>query len=183
MRYIFGISILLCAFITVKANTITKQLQTILNSGADLVLEQGKVYEIDGPLRFTTKGQRIYTENASSIRDFATIRVVNPEMVTAVIADSIANIEIKHLFFDGNRHNMRPKIGKVPSVPFISMGRKGGDDQVLKKCIIVNARCSGGWAAIHVHEFGMGIVVEDNIIFGSGTDVLGNGRSALEYPL
>jgi len=169
--------------LTTKANTVTKQLQGVLNSGSDLVLEKGKVYEIDEPLRFTVKGQQLYTENAMNIRDFATIRIVNPEMVTAIIADGIANIEVKHICVDGNRHNMRPKAGKVPDVPFISLGRKGGDDQIIKECIITNARCAGGWAAIHIHEYGMRTVIENNIIFGSGTDVLGNGRSSLEHPL
>ncbi len=164
------------------ANPVTKQLQETLDSGADLVLEKGKVYDIDATLQLKTKGQRIYTGNIKSIRDYATLRVVHPELVTIINAEGLANVEIKDVRMDGNRHNMRPPAGKVPMQPFISLGKKGGDDQTIRNCIITNARCSGGWAAIHVHENAFRTIIQDNIIFGAGVDVLGNGRSASEDP-
>jgi hypothetical protein len=182
MRYIIGIVILLGIFANTMANPETKRLQEILDSGADLVLGKGKVYEIDATLQFKIKGQRIYTEDAKNIRDYATLRVVKPTLVTIINAESVANIVIQDVLIDGNRDNMRPEAGKIPMLPFISLGKRGGDDQTIKNCIITNARCSGGWAAIHVHENAFRTTIQDNIIFGSGTDVLGNGRSALEYP-
>ncbi len=78
--------------------------------------------------------------------------------------------------------NLALEKGKIPMQPFISLGKLGGDDQILRNCIVANARCSGGWAAIHVHENAFRTTIRDNIIFGAGTDVLGNGRSSLEYP-
>ncbi|MCD6354728.1 MAG: right-handed parallel beta-helix repeat-containing protein, partial [Prolixibacteraceae bacterium] len=152
------------------------------STGADLVLEKGKIYRVDATLKLTQPGQRIYTEDVQSIRDYATIQLVNPTLVTIINAEGLKNIVIKNVHIDGNRDNMRPETGKIPMKPFISLGKQGGDDQIIKNCIITNARCSGGWAAIHVHEHAFRTVIQDNIIFGSGTDVLGNGRSALEYP-
>lgn len=164
------------------ANQVTERLQSVLNSGADLVLEKGRTYEIDAILQLTKTGQQIYTANTLSIRDYATLRAVKPEMVTLINAEGLAGIVIRDVRIDGNRHNMRPSDGKIPMQPFISLGKMGGDDQTIRNCIITNARCSGGWGAIHVHEHAFRAVIQDNIIFGSGVDVLGNGRSALEYP-
>jgi len=171
-----------CLGQNVLANKITQQLQEKLDSGADLELESGKVYNIDATLKLTTAGQRIYTKEADNIRDYAIIRLVNPTLVTIINAEGLKNVVIEKVRIDGNRDNLQPVAGKIPMKPFISLGKSGGDDQVVKNCIITNARCSGGWAAIHVHENAFRTVVQDNIIFGSGVDVLGNGRSALEYP-
>lgn len=181
MRY-FIIIALLCIFPGLMANQDTQQLQEVLNRGDDLVLEKGQVYDIDTTLVLKVKGQRIYTNKATSIRDYATLRVAHPELVTIINAEGLAHIEISHVRIDGNRDNMRPKAGKVAMQPFISMGKGGGDDQTVINCIITNARCSGGWAAIHVNENAFRCTIRDNIIFGAGTDVLGNGRSSLEQP-
>ncbi len=164
------------------ANDLTRQLQEVLDSGADLVLEKGRVYEIDTTLVMKSKGQSIYTKDVKSIRDYATLRVVHPALLTIICAEGVSDVLIRDVHLDGNRDNMRPSNGKVPMKPFISLGKKGGDDQSIKNCIITNARCSGGWAAIHVHEHAFRTTIQDNIIFGSGVDVLGNGRSASEYP-
>lgn len=182
MRCLISIVMMLGLLANTIANPVTKQLQETLDSGADLVLEKGKIYGIDETLKLKTKGQRIYTDNVKSIRDYAILRVVNPEMITIINAEGLANIIIENVHIDGNRDNMRPSAGQIPMQPFISLGKIGGDDQIIKNCIITNARNSGGWAAIHVHEYAFRTIIQDNIIFGSGTDVLGNGRSALEYP-
>jgi hypothetical protein len=73
--------------------------------------------------------------------------------------------------------------GKVPKFPLISMGKQDGDDQSILKCLVLNSRSAGGWAAIHVHENCSGIRIEDNIVFNSGLDVRGNGRAGGELPL
>lgn len=182
MRYFISIILLLGIIVDTMGNPTTRQLQAILNRGGNLVLEKGKIYDIDATLQLKNRGQRIFTDNVTNIRDYATLRVVQPEMVTIINAEGLANVVIKNVQIDGNRDNMRPLTGKVPMEPFISLGKKGGDDQTIKNCIITNARCGGGWAAIHVHEHALRTVIQDNIIFGSGVDVLGNGRSALEYP-
>jgi hypothetical protein len=171
-----------CILFKVQANPITKKLQAILDSGGDLVLEQGKTYDIDATLKFTKSGQQIYTKGASSIRDYAIIKIINPRLVTIITAEGIKDIVIKNVRLDGNRDNMRPKGGVTPSNPFIALGQLGGDNQTIKNCVITNARCSGGWAAIHVHPYAFNTTIQDNIIFGAGVDILGNGRSDLEYP-
>ena len=182
MRYFIAIILLFSLFPILMANQDTQQLQEVLNRGGNLVLEKGQVYDIDTTLVLKVKGQRIYTNKATSIRDYATLRVVHPELLTIINAEGLAHIEISHVRIDGNRDNMRPEAGKIPMQPFISLGKEGGDNQTVKNCIITNARCSGGWAAIHVNENAFRCTIRDNIIFGAGTDVLGNGRSSLEYP-
>ncbi len=61
MRYLLGTILLLGIWADSLANPVTGQLQEVLDSGADLVLEKGKVYEIDATLIMKTRGQRIYT--------------------------------------------------------------------------------------------------------------------------
>ena len=182
MRTVISIILFLAIFQGAMANEETMHLQEILNRGDDLILERGRVYEIDTTLQLKSRGQSIYTANAANIRDYATLRVVHPTLLTIINAGGVAEVLIRDVRIDGNRHNMKPYDGKVPMEPFISLGKQGGDDQTIRNCIITNARCSGGWAAIHVHEYAFRTTVQDNIIFGSGVDVLGNGRSALEYP-
>lgn len=182
MKQFTIIIILACFGHAVSANSTTKQLQETLNKGADLVLEKGMIYRIDSTLRLTRSGQRIYTDGVQSIRDYATLQLVNPTIVTIINAEGVKDILIKDVRIDGNRDNMRPEARKTPMLPFISLGKLGGDDQTIKNCIITNARNAGGWAAIHVQEYAFRTIIQDNIIFGSGVDVLGNGRSALEYP-
>lgn len=182
MRFVISIFTLFAILQASMANELTRHLQEVLDSGADLVLEKGRVYEIDTTLVMKSKGQSIYTANATSIKDYASLRMVHPAWITIISAEGVADVVIRDVLLDGNRHNMRPSAGKVAMEPFISLGKKGGDDQSIKNCIITNARCSGGWAAIHVHEHAFRTTIQDNIIFGSGVDVLGNGRSASEYP-
>lgn len=182
MKKFISVLMLLGLFVNAKANPVTKRLQEILDIGTDLILEKGKVYEIDATLIITQPGQRIYTDGSPGIRDYATLQLANPTLITIINAEGVKNIVIEDVRIDGNRDNMRSEAGKIPMLPFISLGKLGGDDQTIKNCIISNARNSGGWAAIHVHEHAFRTIILDNIIFGSGVDVLGNGRSALEYP-
>ena len=179
----FLIIILFSSFTSVTyANNDTEELQRILDSGKDLILEKNRIYEIDKKLVFVKKGQRITTGNSKLARDFATLKVVNPTLVTIISAEGIANIVIENIKIDGNRDYLKPEDGVVLSQPFISLGKLGGDDQLIQNCIITNARCSGGWAAIHIHEDAFRTIVRNNIIFGVGVDVLGNGRSNWEKP-
>jgi len=182
MKFFLTVFFIFLMISSVMANEVTKELQRILDLGDDLVLERGEIYDIDATLILRIEGQQVYTRNAVSIRDYATLRVIDPEMVTILNAEGIARITIKNVRFDGNRQHMKPTRGIIPSQPFISMGKNGGDDQTIKNCIITNARCSGGWAAIHVHEHALRTNIQNNIIFGAGVDVLGNGRSDFEKP-
>ena len=120
MRFVVSIIALFSILGLAMANPVTRQLQELLNSGADLVLEKGKVYEIDATLQLKTRGQAIYTGDVTSIRDYAILRVVHPTLVTIINAEGVADVLIRNVRIDGNRHNMRPSAGKVPMEPFIS---------------------------------------------------------------
>ena len=132
MRYFISTILLFCLLPLLLANQETQQLQEVLNRGENLVLERGKIYHIDTTLILKVKGQQIYTADVTSIRDYATLRVAHPELVTIINAEGIAHIEISDVHIDGNRDNMRPRAGKVAMQPFISLGKKGGDDQSIK---------------------------------------------------
>ncbi len=80
MRKFSCIIILFSILAPVLANPVTRHLQELLNGGADLVLEKGKNYDIDATLQLKTNGQRIYTANVNSIRDYATLRVAHPSL-------------------------------------------------------------------------------------------------------
>lgn len=158
-------------------------LQDILDRGEDLILEPGKIYMVDHPLEFRVAGQKITTRNAEKIKDFATLRLAAGPEGTLINAEGIPDIVMEYIIFDGNRDELKTPDGKVSKVPLISMGKEGGNEQSIRRCLVLNSRSAGGWAAIHVHENCSDIRIEDNIVFGSGVDVRGNGRSALEVPL
>lgn len=157
-------------------------LQALLDQGMDVLLEPGSVHEVKDTLRVTHAGQQIATRDAQHIEDFATLRLAPGAIGTLINAEGVPNITLERLILDGNRYAMRTADGNAPPQPLLSLGRQGGDRQTVRQCVILNARCAGGWGAIHFHENGQGGTIADNIIFGSGVDVLGNGRSGLEAP-
>jgi hypothetical protein len=157
-------------------------LQSILDRGDDCLLEPRKIYEITEPLKFRKPGQQIATKGAQRIEDFATLRIGVGANVTLVDTLAHTGVKLERLILDGNRSQLLTADNKVPAQPMVSFGRKGGDNQIIRRCVVLNSRCGGGWGAIHVHEGAMGICIEDNIVFGSGVDVRGNGRSPKERP-
>ena len=118
MKYFFNILLVIGIVVGTTANPVTKQLQAVLDGGADLILEKGKIYYIDATLKLTHPGQQIYTEHAQSIRDYATIKFTNPTLVTIINAEGLKNIVIKNVHIDGNRDNMRLEAGKISMKPF-----------------------------------------------------------------
>jgi hypothetical protein len=155
-------------------------LQAVLDRGEDVWLEPGSVHEIRATLRYRRPGQKIGTRGASSPDQFATLRLAPGALICAVDATGVARATLERLILDGNRRALLCPSGKVPAEPMTSWGKPGGDGQVIRECLIFDARCGGGWAAIHIHEGAQGILVENNVIMGAGTDARGNGRAETE---
>jgi hypothetical protein len=146
------------------------------------LLEPRKIYEITAPLKIRKPGQQIATKGAQRIEDFATLRIGVGANVTLVDTVAHPDVKLERLILDGNRSQLLTADNKVPEQPMVSFGGKGGDNQIIRRCVVVNSRCGGGWGAIHVHEGAVSVCIEDNIVFGSGVDVRGNGRSPKERP-
>ncbi len=154
-------------------------LQVILDRGEDLLLQPKAVYEISSPLVFKHEGQSIRTQGVRKVDDFATLRLVNPEVGQAINGNQISGIEIKNLIIDGNRYYLSALPKKFGSSPLVFLGGSGASNQTLSESVLLNART---WSTIKMHEGATNITVKDNIIFGCGGDARGNGRHTQEVP-
>ncbi len=159
-----------------------RTLQADLDAGRDIALRPGQVIELKESLRFRKAGQRIETVGARLASDYA--RIVHAEGSQGPLIDArgIAGATLSKLVLDGNRPGYRSQKGLLPAEPMLCFGGEGAVGQEVRNCIAIGSRSSGGWAAIHIDEGGEGIVIEDNIVFSSGVDVRGNGRSLAEKP-
>ncbi|MDG1302202.1 MAG: right-handed parallel beta-helix repeat-containing protein [Opitutae bacterium] len=157
-------------------------IQAVLNRGDDALLQPSGLYRIHQTLRFTKAGQSLRTSGEGGMETYATLRAAPGSLATLLDASGLAGITVENVILDGNRDAMVTPDGKVAEQPFTIWGKAGGDRQTLRQCVILNARCGGGWAAVHVLDGCAGFTAENNILFGIGVDVRGNGRSPLERP-
>jgi hypothetical protein len=159
-----------------------RTLQDQLDQGEDIALRPGQVVEVSESLKFRKAGQRIETLGARTALEYARIVHTKGSQGTLIDAKGIARASLTKLVLDGNRPGFRQPEGLLAIEPMLSFGGEGGIGQQVRNCIVIGSRGSGGWAAIHIHEGGCGIVIRDNIVFSSGADVRGNGRSLAEKP-
>lgn len=156
-------------------------LQAVLDTGSDLILEQGSVYEISKTLHYKKPGQKIYTKNARFPSDYATLRLVNKEEVTLVNAWPVERVVLEHVICDGNRYNLSvrpyPESDKVHQPGILNFG--GGEGQVVRACVFMNAR---GFSNIVFHKGASNQLIENNLVLGAGVDARGNGRAMKETP-
>ena len=166
----------------VFAGTIMKpgdDLQAVLDSGEDLVLRPGAVYDITETLRYKTPGQEIYTKGATYPSQFATLRIADEGLTRLVSAAGIEGAVLEHVVLDGRRYELGvpPNKGTGGYPSLVLFGTPGGDDQIVRECVFLNAR---SWSTIKVHEGASGVLIENNIVLGAGADARGNGRAAGE---
>jgi hypothetical protein len=145
--------------------------QAALNRGDDVLLQPAGLYLIKETLRFTKAGQSLRTDGTGGIATYATLRAAPGALATLIDAGGVAEITVENVILDGNRDAMVTADGKVAEQPFTLWGKAGGDRQTLRQCVILNARCGGGWAAVHVLDGCEGFTAENNILFGIGVDV------------
>jgi hypothetical protein len=159
-------------------------LQAILDKGEDLVLKAGAVYPVEKALRYKKPGQKIFTGGAAYPSQFATLRIANRDLTQLVDAFGVERAVLEHVKLDGRRYELGVPPERVtggrPQPPMVLFGGRGGDKQVVRECVLVNARC---WSTLKFHEGASGCLVENNVIFGAGTDCRGNGRSEGEVGL
>ena len=156
-------------------------LQAVLDTGNDLVLRPGCVYEISNTLHYKKPGQKIYTKDARFPSEYATLRLVNKEEVTLINAWPVERVVLEHVICDGNRYELSvrpyPASVKVHQPGILNFG--GSQGQVVRECVFMNAR---GFSNIVFHKGGGDHLVENNLVLGAGVDARGNGRAMNEPP-
>ncbi|MBM4152059.1 MAG: DUF4214 domain-containing protein, partial [Kiritimatiellaceae bacterium] len=158
-------------------------LQAVLDSGADLVLKPGCIYDLSKELVYKKAGQKISTQNAHYPSQFATLRIANWDLLQLVNAGGVEGAVLEHVILDEKRYKLsiKPKLyidGKPATEPSLAyFGDQGGDNQIIRECVFVNARC---WSTLKVHEGARNVLVENNIVLGAGGDCRGNGREQNE---
>ena len=151
--------------------------QAVLNRGDSLQFQAATIYPIHKTLVLKHKGQTLSTYNAKDISDYAILRLVDDTFTQIIDSNAQANIIIEKLILDGNRYRLSVSMSSMN--PLIFLGGNKAKNQTIRDCVIINAR---SWSTLKMHEGGLEIRAERNIIIGAGTDARGNGRENRERP-
>lgn len=151
-------------------------LQAILDSGEDLELKAGEVYEIKKPLRMKKPGQKISTPKAKTVGDYARLKLVAQDSARILDMGGIEGAQIENILFDGNRYAPRDPEKRES---LVQAGGRRGNSQKVKNCAFINGR---GWSFLHVFEPAEGIEITGAFMFGSGVDCRGSGASEVDKP-
>lgn len=151
-------------------------LQAILDAGEDLQLKKSAVYEIKAPLKIKKAGQKIYTQNANCLADYATLKLVSTDSARILDMSKIPQAEVRNVLFDGNKY-LRHDGSKRESL--VQAGSWGGDFQKIVNCAFINGR---GWSLLHIFEPAKGTEISGCFFFGSGSDCRGGGACLDDKP-
>ena len=158
-------------------------LQAVLDRGEDLVLMQGRVYEVTETLRYKKPGQAIYTDGAKYPSQYATLRIADKGLMQLIWGGGIQDLRLEHVICDGNRYNLstvpKPPMGGGGQPPLAQFGGPGGDRAIIRENVFMSTR---SWATLKVHEGADNCRVENNLVLGAGVDPRGNGREKDEIP-
>lgn len=159
-------------------------LQAVLDSGKDLLLEKNGLYEMTKTLVYKFPGQTISTLNAVSIADYATLRIADPALMMLVDGARQDNIVLKNVILDGNRYRFSTvakseATGGGGQPPLAFFGNDGTTGQKILSNVFMSTRT---WATLKVHEGATNTLVEGNIFLGAGVDPRGSGREKTEIP-
>jgi hypothetical protein len=130
-------------------------------SGSVIVLCQGAVFELTGPIVISADHQQIYTEGFPTDERRAVLRIVSAEVTTAVLMRDYSDIMLGNLIIDGNRPNLGHKDGDAL---VYAGGYSSG--QVFRALKIMEPR---SWSALHLIEPCSDALVEDNDIGPAGS--------------
>ncbi len=159
-------------------------LQSVLDSGKNLLLEKKGIYEVTKTLVYKFSNQKISTRDAVCISDYATLRIADPGLMLLVDGAQKDDIVLENVILDGNRYSLstvaKTEItgggGQPPMVFFGGFGAKG---QKVLSNVFMSTRT---WSTLKVHEGSTNVLVEGNIFLGAGVDPRGNGREKSETP-
>jgi parallel beta-helix repeat protein len=145
-------------------NTINAKLQ---GPGSAAILCPGAVFELTAPVVFSAERQEISTQGLPADDTRATLRIVSPDLTTAVMMRDYDAAVLGNLIVDGNRTNLGPKEGEA----LIYAGGYS-DGQIIRGNRIMDTR---SWSALQLIEGGsdsqpcQNALVEDNQIGPAGT--------------
>lgn len=159
-------------------------LQAVLDSGKNLLLKKNGVYEITETLRYKFPNQKISTNDAIHISDFATLRISEPKLMLLVDGGQKNHIVLKNVILDGNRYrySIVPKKGITGGggqPPMVVFGGRGADGQKALNNVFMSTRT---WSTLKVNGGASNTLIEGNIFLGAGVDPRGNGREEPEVP-
>lgn len=159
-------------------------LQAVLDSGDNLLLEKKGVYEITETLRYKFPNQKISTKDATHISDYATLRITGPDLMLLVDGVQKDNIVLENVILDGNRYELSTVVKKETTggggqPPMVFFGGSGAKGQKVLNNVFMSTRT---WSTLKVHEGASNVLVEGNMFLGAGVGPRGNGREKSETP-
>jgi parallel beta-helix repeat protein len=110
--------------------------------GSKAILCQGAVFELTLPVEINAQDQQIYTQGLPTDERRATLRIVSPDLSTAIIMRDYNNATLSHLIVDGNR----PTLGYRGGDALIYAGGSSSG-QVIRNLKITEPR---SWSALHL---------------------------------
>jgi hypothetical protein len=121
--------------------------QTAINAalrgaGATAVLCQGAVFNLTAPVIINADRQQIYTEGFPTDERRATLRIVSPDLTTAVIMRDYSDVVLSHVIVDGNR----PELGYQGGDALVYAGGSSSG-QIIRHVRIIEPR---SWSALHL---------------------------------
>ena len=159
-------------------------LQAVLDSGKNLLLEKNGVYEITETLKYKFGNQEISTKDAIHISDYATLRISDPNLMLLVDGSGKDHIVLKNVTLDGNRYKLsivakKEVTGGGGQPPMVVFGGDGVEGQKVLNNVFMSTRT---WSSLKVHEGATNVLIEGNIFLGAGVGPRGNGREKAEVP-
>ena len=120
-------------------NTINAKLKGL---GTAAILCPGALFKLTAPVVFSADRQEIYTAGLPSDDTRATLRIVGPELTTAVIMRDYNAALLSNVIIDGNRANLGPRGGEA-------LLYAGGysDGQIIRGNKIMDPR---SWSALQL---------------------------------
>jgi parallel beta-helix repeat protein len=106
------------------------------------ILCQGAVFELTGPVVISADRQQIYTEGFPTADKRAILRIVSPDLATAVLMRDYSDVVLSHVIVDGNR----PNLGYMGGDALIYAGGSSSG-QVIRSVRIIEPR---SWSALHL---------------------------------
>lgn len=114
----------------------------LLGPGSAAILCQGAVFELTAPVVINAEGQQIYTRGLPTDERRAILRIVSPDLSTAIIMRDYDNAMLSHLIVDGNR----PALGHRGGDALIYAGGSSSG-QAIRNLKIIEPR---SWSALHL---------------------------------
>ena len=122
-------------------NTINAQLQ---GPGSIAMLCPQALFQLTGPVVFTAANQQIYTQGQPTGDTRATLRIVSPDLTTAVLMRDHDGALLSNVIVDGDRANLGPRGGDA----LIYAGGYS-DGQIIRGNKIMDPR---SWSALQLIE-------------------------------